>query len=433
MIKLLHTADIHIGVDSHGRVDPATGQNTRLLDFRRSFDFLVQTALEEDIDLFLFAGDAYRTAAPTTTQQKAFVECLKPVVDAGIPVAMIVGNHDHPVSFGKASALDIFGHLGGTLADGKPQVRVYNRPSFDIVPTKSGDVQLFAFPWPVRSLLLAREDMRGLAPNAIRDEIERLYDRYIRAYAEGQPRDLPTVLMGHFSVTGAELSHSERASLIAHEPKFEVSTLAPQGSQIDYVALGHIHRHQNLNPDADGPPVVYPSSIERVSFKEADETKGFVILELDPDAEPGRRFVRPADPHPVTGVDFRPTPARRFVSIDVNAADAPNPTQHLLAAIGRHDLKGAVVRVRYQVKEDGAAAVDKAAVRAALEAADTVAAIERVVQPIERQRRTVVTRESSLKEAMERYVEQREDLTSVKARMVEAAVKLDEELAAEER
>lgn len=431
MIKLLHTADIHIGVDSHGRLDPATGQNTRLSDFRRSFDHLVQTALDEDIDLFLFAGDAYRTASPTTTQQKAFVECLRPIVDAGIPIAMIVGNHDHPVSFGKASALDIFTHVGGTLPDGKPQVRVYNRPMCDTLWTKSGAVQLFAFPWPVRSLLLARDDMRGRAPNEIRDEIERLYDRFIRTYADGQPRDLPTVLMGHFSVTGAELSHSERASLIAHEPKFEVSTLLPEGGQIDYVALGHIHRHQNLNPDPDGPPVVYPSSIERVSFKEAEEEKGFVLLELDPEREPGRRFVQPERPHPQSRVDFRATPARRFVSVEADVTGAADPTQALLAAVARHDLSGAVVRVRYRIGEAEASAVDKAALRTALDAADTVAAIERVVQPVERQRRTVVTRESSLREAMERYVDQREDLASVKGKLVEAALTLEEELAAE--
>ncbi len=429
MIKLLHTADIHIGVDSHGRIDPVTGQNTRLIDFRTSFDAMVETALAEDIDLFLFAGDAYRTAAPTTTQQRAFVECLKPIVDAGIPVAMIVGNHDHPVSFGKASALDIFGHLGGTLSDGKPQVRVYNRPTPDVIPTKSGDVQLFAFPWPIRSLILARDDMRGLPPNEIRDKIEELYQRFITAYVAKERRDLPTVLMGHFSVTGAELSHSERASLIAHEPKFEVSHLVPEGSQIDYVALGHIHRHQNLNSDPDGPPVVYSSSIERVSFKEADEQKGFVILQLDPDSEPGKRFVRPDDAHAVSRVDFRATPARRFVSIDCKVPDDTiDATRFVLDAIARHDIADAVVRVRYEIAESQAANVDKSAIRSALETADTIAAIDRIVAPIERQRRTVVTRESSLREAMERYVDQREDLGTIRERLVDAALGLEAEL-----
>ena len=65
--------------------------------------------------MFLFAGDAYRTADPTPTQQRQFAEALLPLIEAGIPVAMVVGNHDHPVSFGKASSVDIFGVLDGRV------------------------------------------------------------------------------------------------------------------------------------------------------------------------------------------------------------------------------------------------------------------------------------------------------------------------------
>ena len=56
-MKLLHTADIHLGAKTYGRRDPDTGLNTRLLDTRRSFEVLVQRALDEDVDAFLFAGD----------------------------------------------------------------------------------------------------------------------------------------------------------------------------------------------------------------------------------------------------------------------------------------------------------------------------------------------------------------------------------------
>ena len=113
LLKILHCADIHLGYETHGRHDAETGLNTRLLDFKRCFDFMVERALAEDIDVFLFAGDAYRTADPTPTQQKLFAQCLQPIATAGIPIVMITGNHDHPVSFGKASSIDIFGYLTG--------------------------------------------------------------------------------------------------------------------------------------------------------------------------------------------------------------------------------------------------------------------------------------------------------------------------------
>ena len=420
-MKILHCADVHLGYETHGRLDPATGLNTRLLDFRRSFDFLVERAVEEDVDLFLFAGDAYRTADPTPTQQRQFAEALRPVVEAGIPVAMIVGNHDHPVSFGKASSVDIFGVLDG-------RVDVFTQPTFRAeghdggpIQTKSGPLQLVALPWPIRSKILARDEYRGKSPHEIRETIESYYTEFVaRCAAEADPA-VPLVVCAHLTVQGSELSGSERASLIAHEPTFTVAQLAPAG--VDYVALGHIHRFQDRNAEAfargEGPPVVYSSSIERISFKEHDAEKGFVLVDIDPAGEAGRR----------TTFAFVATPARRFVPVAVDATEAADPTAAVLAEIARHDIADAVVRVRYRVGEEQPA-VDEAAVRQALAEADAVAAVEREADPVERRQRTVVRRDTSVKEAVERYVDQHDTLAKLKDDLVAAALEIEREVEA---
>ena len=326
-MKILHCADVHIGYETHGRLDPATGLNTRLLDFRRSLDAVVARAVDERVDLFLFAGDAYRTADPTPTQQKLFAEALRPLAEAEIPLAMVVGNHDHPVSFGKASSLDIFGVLDG-------RVDVFTAPAFRAeghaggpIETRGGPLQLVALPWPIRSKILARDEHRGKTPHEVRQLIEDHYTAFVaRCAAEADP-GTPLVVCAHLTVQGSELSGSERASLIAHEPTFTVAQLAPPG--VDYVALGHIHRFQDRNREAfergDGPPVVYSSSIERISFKEHDADKGFVVVEIDPAGAPGRR----------TAYTFVPTPARRFVPVAVDATEAEDPTAAVLAEIAR--------------------------------------------------------------------------------------------------
>ena len=423
-LKILHCADIHLGYETHGRLDPATGLNTRLLDFRRSFDFLVGHALEADIDLFLFAGDAYRTADPTPTQQKQFAQALRPIVEAGIPIAMVVGNHDHPVSFGKASSVDIFGVLGGE-ADVfvKPTFRAEGAPD-GVIETKSGPLQLIALPWPIRSKILAKDQYRGKSPHEIRELIETTYTTFVSQCALEADPSIPLVVCAHFTVQGAEMGGSERASLIAHEPQFTVGQLTPL--PVDYVALGHIHKYQDRNLEAfergEGPPVVYSSSIERISFKEHDADKGFVIVNIDPAGEPGRR----------TTYEFVPTPARRFVPIAVDATEADDPTAAVLAEIARHDLEDAVVRVRYEVGEEQPA-VDERAVRAALEGADTVAAVERVAADVERRRRTVVRRETSVKDAVSRYVDQHENLARVKDDLVAAALEVERAVDAAKR
>ncbi|PAP76547.1 metallophosphoesterase family protein [Rubrivirga marina] len=418
-MKILHCADVHLGYETHGRLDPATGLNTRLLDFRRCFDVVVQRALDEDVDLFLFAGDAYRTADPTPTQQRQFAEALRPVLEAGIPVAMVVGNHDHPVSFGKASSVDIFGVLDGTVeVFAQPTFRAEGQPGGPI-QTKSGPLQLVALPWPIRSKILARDEYRGKTPHEIRQLVEDYYTAFVqRCAAEADPA-VPLLVAAHLTVQGSELSGSERASLIAHEPTFTVAQLAQPG--VDYVALGHIHRFQDRNAEAfargEGPPVVYSSSIERISFKEHDADKGFVLVEINPEGEPGRR----------TAFEFVATPARRFVPIAVDATEAEDPTAAVLAEIARHDVADAVVRVRYRVGEEQPP-VDEAAIRDALAEADTVAAVERELDGVERQRRTVVRKDTSLKEAVERYVDQHENLEKIKDDLVAAALEIEREV-----
>ncbi len=421
-MKLLHCADIHLGYETHGRLDPETGMNTRLLDFKRCFDVMVERALAERIDVFLFCGDAYRTADPTPTQQKLFAEALAPIAKAGIPIVMIVGNHDHPVSFGKASSVDIFGYLDG-------DVHVFAQPTlcapgsdYGPIETPAGPLQLVALPWPIRSKILSKDEHRRKTPHEIRDLIETLYADFVEAAARSLDPARPAVLAGHFSVQGAELGGSERSSLIAHEPKFTVGQLTPPG--LDYVALGHIHKFQDRNREAyergEGPPVVYASSIERISFKEHDADKGFVLVDIEA-GEGGKR----------TTYTFVPTPARRFLPIQVDARGSDDPTAAILAEIRTYDLDGAVVRVRYHVDEAQLALVDTAALRDALAGAETVAAVERQVDPVARQQRTVVRRETSLQEAMARYVDQHDNLAAIKDDLVAAALEIEHEVDAE--
>lgn len=412
-MRILHTADIHLGYETHGRLDPESGLNSRLLDFARCFRFMTETAVAEDVDLFLFCGDAYRTADPTPTQQKLFAECLAPVTRAGIPVVMVIGNHDHPVSFGKASAVDIFAHVAG-------DVRIVRKPETTVLETKAGPLQLIALPWPVRSLVLSKEQHRGKRPEEIRAYVEGLYADYVRQQAAALDPALPTVLAAHLTVQGAEIAGSERTSLIEHEPKFTVGQLALP--PIDYVALGHIHRFQDRNREAyvrgEGPPVVYPSSIERISFKEHDDPKGFVLVEIEtPPGGPKRTSYR-----------FVETPARRFVPIEVDARGAEDPTGRIVGAIRLADVRDAVVRVRYRVHEDRAAEVDARTIAEALAEAHAVAAIERVTDPAERRRTTTVRREASLEEALDQYILQKEELRPLREALLAAARELEAEL-----
>jgi exonuclease SbcD len=167
---------------------------------------------------------------------------------------------------------------------------------------------------------------------------------------------------------------------------------------------------------------VYSGSIERVSFKERDEPKGFFFVDIESDAE-GKR----------TSSRYVETPARPFVAISVDAREAAEPTEAILQAIDQRDIADAVVRVRYRIEEAQVGLIDTQRIRQALDEADTIASIERSVDPAERRRRTVVTRESDLEDAIRQYVGQHDELDDLEQDLVDAALELENEYETQRR
>src|SRR6476469_9152078 len=97
-IKLLHAADIHIGMENYGKINPATGLSTRLEDFCATFDEAVDRAIAEPVDLVVLAGDIYKTRDPTPTHQREFAARIHRLSAAGVQIMIVAGNHDIPLS-----------------------------------------------------------------------------------------------------------------------------------------------------------------------------------------------------------------------------------------------------------------------------------------------------------------------------------------------
>lgn len=360
-IRLVHFADLHVGMERHGRIDPATGLNSRVMDFLRRLSDLVEFAVDRDVDLVIFAGDAYKTRDPNSTYRREFSWRIKELADRDIPVVMVPGNHDLPAVAARASAIEIF----ATLA--VPNVYVLEREEVITLTTRRGQaVQIAAAPYPYVSELLSQAAYRGSSVEATNRLITETMTANIQALAAQVRRqpDVPAILVGHFSVDGAELG-SERGIMIGRDVTVPRSVLADP--TWDYVALGHIHKHQDLNPGAH-PPVVYAGSVERIDFGEEREPKGWVLAEVSR----GRttyEFV----PH------FR-RQARRFVTVDCDCREADDPTAAVLAAIAQRNIADAIVRLRLRLRQEQDALLKENVIRAALAPAFDVAGISKDIE-----------------------------------------------------
>jgi DNA repair protein SbcD/Mre11 len=103
--RILHFADAHIDIATQGRHDPQTGLPVRTLDFLKALDTIVDTAITEQVDMVLFAGDAYKDRTPVPTFQREWGRRIVRLSQAGIPTLLLVGNHDLSPAVGRAHAM----------------------------------------------------------------------------------------------------------------------------------------------------------------------------------------------------------------------------------------------------------------------------------------------------------------------------------------
>jgi exonuclease SbcD len=266
---------------------------------------------------------------------------------------------------------------------------------------------------------MTRDEYKDLGDDQILAGIQQICTSVIDQYARELDPAVPAVLAAHLTGANAVYSGSERSAMIGTDPVLMTGALA--NPAFDYVALGHIHKHQDLNKSGS-PHVVYSGSIERIDFGEERERKGFCIVTINGN---GR-----AAQDRTTTYEFVETPARRFVTIQVDVAEDEDPTEAIVRESARCHLEDAVVRVIYRVSESQQQLVDLRRVRSALEGAFLVSSILPKLAPVERLRRVDVCEDLGVHEALDRYVDNHPELEYVGDDMKRYAAALEAELEA---
>lgn len=251
MMRLLHTADWHLGRTFHG--DPLLPAQAQALDV------LVEVARTSSIDAVLVAGDVYDRALAPVEAIRLADEALARLSEI-CPVVLISGNHD---------SIDRLGFGARVLERGGVHVRT--RVADVCTPIPVADGLVYALPYlepdlaapvlaaPARS----HEGVLGAAMDRVRADLE----------LRGGPGVRPTAVVAHAFVSGAAASPSERDLAVGGSACVPAGTFAG----IDYVALGHLHAPQRV-----GHAGRYAGSPVAFSFPEADRPKSAAIVEVLP-------------------------------------------------------------------------------------------------------------------------------------------------------
>jgi DNA repair protein SbcD/Mre11 len=412
-MKILHLSDIHMGGGfAHGKIDPETGFNTRFQDFVKSLSRSIDRAISEPVDLVLFGGDAFPDATPAPYIQQAFAREFYRLVAANIPLVLLVGNHDRHAQGQGGASLSIYRSLG------VPGTIVGDTIDTHTITTRSGDIQIITLPWIDRSTLLTRDASANLS---ILEVNQLLLDK-LQPRIEGEIRKLdpalPTIVLAHLMADNATLGAEK---LLAVGRGFTIPLSFLTRDCFDYVALGHVHRHQNLNKTND-PAVVYPGSIERVDFSEEKEDKGFVMVTIEPTAQIAEQ---PASKNFETTWEFCPLPVREFRTIKIDVSESEQPQADIEKAIAKVEITDVVVRLIYQLSPDRVELVNTAALHQALSSAHHYTIQAELISQLSRPRLPELgCSVGDPMVALSTYLENRPDLESIAKAMIAAANEL---------
>jgi DNA repair protein SbcD/Mre11 len=338
-MRVIHFADLHIGVETYGRPLPERGWSSRMQDFLDAFDELVERAISDQTDAVIFAGDAYKAREPSQTHQREFAKRIRRLSEAGVATFLVAGNHDLPNAEGRANTLEIYRTLD------VPNVYVGDNAWFvangfrpQVMQTRSGPLQVAFVPWPQVSRMLAAEE--EVAHKSIDEQmvvVEQRLGALIREQAEALDPALPSVLAAHLSVNDFLVRSnqgSEQWMTIGTSPTVLKSALCEQS--FDYIALGHHHNNMDLGLNT---PCWYSGSMQRVDFGEEKQEKGFMAFEIDAAKPVGARVGGSGLPR------FERVTARHFVTVEVNPKD-DDPTAEICRAIEKKTVTDAIVRVQ---------------------------------------------------------------------------------------
>ena len=328
-MKIIHFSDLHIGYTRYSKgIDLETGLDNRIVDFLNTFDELVNYALQENVDLVIFAGDAYKDRNPSQTQQKEFAKRLLKLTKANIPVALIVGNHDMPGNKGRATALDIFPTMN------LDNITVIDKLQLYELNTKTGNpIQILGMPWIRKGSLISRLSniKKDITIEDLNKQIIQTLDNSLEKELSKVNKSIPCIFSGHLTVMEAKTS-TETLMSIGADYMFPAQFFARP--EFEYVALGHVHKDQVL---IESPPVIYSGSLERVDFGEKDDVKGFYVIEIDPKKSQGNRLI---------SYKKVPVSARNFREYIINIPkETEFPVNIIEEELNSNEIKDSIARI----------------------------------------------------------------------------------------
>lgn len=253
MIKILFLSDTHLGFDYPIRT---TKRTRRGQDFFDNFEYILNYAVGNAVDLILHGGDFFfRTRLPELIVNKSY-KILYEFAKHNIPFVIVPGNHESS-------------RLPRSPLIFQPYIHIFKEPHTFTFDIKGKKINISGFPYESKN---------------VRDQ----FPEIIKQIQDKEKQADINLLMTHHAVEGCTCGPGN----YTFRKNEDVIQMKDIPMHYDAILCGHIHRQQILwkrHQDKKS-PIIYVGSVERTSFAEKEETKGFYVLEFDKDHQ-NRQFI----------------------------------------------------------------------------------------------------------------------------------------------
>jgi exonuclease SbcD len=282
-MRILHTADWHLGK----RLE----HYSRLPEQREVMEEIIELAEEHAVDMVLIAGDLFDTFNPGTEAEDLFYRTLKRLSENGKrPIIAIAGNHDSPDRIEVPNPL---ARENGIFFAGYPHSEIAPivlDTGVEISRSEPGFVELKlpAYEYPARLLLTPYANEYRLRQylgsekreDHLRALLEQQWSQLADKYCDEKGINLLMTHLFMIDKDGEVPEEPEEEKPILHVGGAQAVFTSSVPNEIQYVALGHLHRHIRMT--GSGVNAVYSGSPLAYSFKDADLTKHIMLVELEP-------------------------------------------------------------------------------------------------------------------------------------------------------
>jgi exonuclease SbcD len=252
MLRIIHTADLHLGISFSNISNSPSFENIRFQDFFKNFEYIKDYAIKNKADLFIIAGDIFHNPRPSIEAFNAFSKIIGDLIKNGIQVVVTLGNHD------SSKTREALSYLKSYVNVGLERFILFDVASKKIIALHNGEkVKIIGLPYPHFQSAYSYQEFVSFFEN----KLQELKSNDTADYM---------IVVGHIFVEGGKIGSEQRIASLRDHP-------IPKRlfKDVDVACLGHLHTPQELDSN-----ILYSGSIERIDFGEENEEKSFLDIIL---------------------------------------------------------------------------------------------------------------------------------------------------------